>query len=229
MLKINGYEANYNNLFIYEGENILYTTSRVYDLKFELEGLKIRNARKINFAKADIFDVKTSDKNSFFKNGKDLYIPSSVISVESVTEKEVFEHDGETNYKNVYALKLHCDAHIWNTHIEKVIDLPSNIPLQDYDKNGIFSSGFSKNHNTYEYHTLAKTGEERLLKKWMTYDAITEIELESDYYTRTEKTNERLQREEIASIISSCLYGDKSVSHYEVDKLMEKLNITIKE
>lgn len=229
MLKINGYEANYNNLFIYEGENILYTTSRINDLRLELENLNIRNARKINFAKGDIFDVKTSNINSIFRNGKDLYIPSSIISVESVIEKEMCKHNGETNYKNIYTLKLHCNAHIWNTHIEEVTDLPSDMPLENYDKNGKFGSGYSKEHNIYEFHTHFKTGEEWISKKWMTYDVITEIELESDYYTRTEKTDERLKREEIANIISSCLWSDKNVSHYEVEKLMEKLNITIKE
>lgn len=228
MLKINGYEANYNNLYIYEGENILFTTSRTHELTLELDGLNIRNARKINFAKGDIFEVKTSDTSKLFRNGKDLYIPSSIISVESVTEKKHFEHDGETNFKNVYVMKLHCNAHTWNTHIEKVTDLPSNMPLTDYDKNGKFGSGYSKNCNIYELHTHPKTGENWISKNWMTYDVITEITLESDYYTRTEKTAERLQREEIVKIISSCLYSGKTVSHFEVERLMEKLNISIK-
>ena len=51
MLKINGYEANYEHLFIYDGENILYKTERPYELNLEIEGLTVRNARKINFAK----------------------------------------------------------------------------------------------------------------------------------------------------------------------------------
>ena len=51
MLKINGYEVNYEHLFIYDGENILYKTERPYELNLEIEGLTVRNARKINFAK----------------------------------------------------------------------------------------------------------------------------------------------------------------------------------
>ena len=54
------------------------------------------------------------------------------------------------------------------------------------------------------------------------------VEAESDYYTRTEKTDDRLLREKIAEIISDCTYN-KHISHYEVEKMLEKLNITIKE
>lgn len=57
----------------------------------------------------------------------------------------------------------------------------------------------------------------------------TEIKVDSDYYTRTEKTEERLYREKLADIISECMYSGKSISHYEVEKLLEKLDITIKE
>ena len=68
-----------------------------------------------------------------------------------------------------------------------------------------------------------------MIKRYLTYDAVTEMTIDSDFYTRTEKTEDRLEREKIAEIISSCLYGDKTVSHYEVEALMKKLNITIKE
>ena len=88
MLKINGYEVNYEHLFIYDGENILYKTERPYELNLEIEGLTVRNARKINFAKNDVFEVKAEKSEYMFRNGKDLYIPVSVISIESVTEKQ---------------------------------------------------------------------------------------------------------------------------------------------
>lgn len=56
-----------------------------------------------------------------------------------------------------------------------------------------------------------------------------EIKVESDYYTRTEKTEERLYRERLAEIISECMYDNKSISHFEVEKLLEKVDIIIKE
>lgn len=55
-----------------------------------------------------------------------------------------------------------------------------------------------------------------------------EIKVKSDYYTRYEKTPEREYREKLAEIISSCLYTGKEVSHYEVERMLKKLNITIK-
>lgn len=55
-----------------------------------------------------------------------------------------------------------------------------------------------------------------------------EIEVESDFYTRTELSPERQMQEKIAAIITDCLYGNKNVNHYEVEKIMEYLDITIK-
>ena len=228
MLKINGYEGNYEHLFIYDGENILYKTERPYALDVEIEGLTVRNARKINFAKNDVFEIKAEKSDYMFRNGKDLYIPASIISVESITEKQCYKHDGETNYKNVYAIKFHCKAFKWNQHVEKVC-IPDGMTIGEYDSNGKFGSEFSKTCNVYDVVKNHKTNESNVIKRYLTYDEVTEMVIESDFYTRTEKTEERLEREKIAKIISSCLYGNKTVSHYEVEELMEKLNITIKE
>ena len=169
MFKINGYETNYNNVFIYNNNgDILYKTERPYELKLDVT-VDIRNARKLAFNKGDCFEIKTSDtdRGYLFRNGKDLYIHNSVIDVVNITERQAMKGNGETNYKDVYTLKLHC------------------------------ADG-------------------------------AEIKVDSDFYTRTEKTEERLHREELAKIISECLYSDKYVSHYEVERLLEKLDITIK-
>ena len=74
-----------------------------------------------------------------------------------------------------------------------------------------------------------KTKETCVYKRWLTYEKITEIELKSDYYTRTEKDEARLYREQIAEIMTELGYNGKSISHYEVARFMEKLNITIKQ
>lgn len=166
---INGYEANYSNVFIYnDNGDILYKTERPYELKFDLDA-NIRNARKLAFNKRDCFEIKTgdTDRGYLLRNGKDLYIHNSVIDVVDITERQAMKGNGETNYKNVYTLKLN-------------------------------------------------------------YAGGTEIKVDSDFYTRTEKTEERLYREQLAKIISGCLYNDKYVSHYEMEKILEKLDITIK-
>ena len=168
MLKVNGYEGNYKQFFIYDDNgNILYKTERAYELPLEIN-VPIRNARKINFSKKDCFEIKSSyDGTSFFTNGKDLHIHNSVIDVVKVEEKQCLIAYGETNFKDVYTLKLN-------------------------------------------------------------YLDGKEITVESDFYTRSVKTEDRINREKIADIMSSCLWGDKSISHYEVEKLLEKLDITIK-
>lgn len=168
MLKVNGYEGNYNQLFIYnDSGEILFKTERPYELNLDIKA-DVRNARKLVFNKKDCFEFKTSANNYYmFRNGKDLYIHNSIIDVITVEEKMAFKTHGETNYKDVYTLKLN------------------------------YLSG-------------------------------TEIKVESDYYTRTEKTEERLYREKLADIISECLYIGKDVSHYEVERMLEKLDIAIK-
>ena len=167
MLKVNGYERNYNNLFIYNDNcEILFQTERPYDLDIDFT-TNIRNARKLILNKKDCFEIKANKNSDYlFRNGKDLYIHNSVIDVVNVEEKQVFEAHGETCYKDVYTLRL-----------------------QDG----------------------------------------TEVEVESDFFTRTEKTNDRLYREKLAEIISECMYGGNYISHYGVEKLLEKLDIIIKE
>ena len=166
MLKINGYEGNYNKLFIYNDDSvILFITERPYDLPISITA-NIRSARKLMLNRSDCFEIKGDPGHRLFTNGKDLYIHNSVIDVLSVTEKVALKVHGETNYKNVYTLRL-----------------------QDG----------------------------------------TTIDVESDYYTRSEKTEDRLFREKLANIMSECMYTGKNVSHYEVEEMLKKLDITIKE
>ncbi len=229
-MKINNFAANYNNLFIYDGERIVFETCRLNDLELDLFGIEIRNARKANFSKNDCFEMKSTKNNEYrcFTNGKDLYIPVSVFELISIEEKEASKHDGEINYKKTYSFKLHCEAYKYNKHWEKITDLPSDMPLSEYDPDGKFGSGFSKKHNMYDHCQNYKTKEEYICKRWLTYDPITELVIDSDYYTRTVKDADRIEREKIAEVLSSCLYSGKSVSHYEVARILEKLNVTIK-
>ena len=106
MLKVNGYEGNYNCLYIYnDNGEILYKTERPYDLNLEIN-VNVRNARKLNLDKKDCFEIKTSNTDMFLRNGKDLYIHNSMIDIVNVEEKQALKHNGETNYKNVYTFKL---------------------------------------------------------------------------------------------------------------------------
>lgn len=105
MLKINGYEGNYDQLFIYNDDaHILFQTTRPYELNIDIN-VPIRNARKLILNKHDCFEITNRNFRSF-TNGKDLYIHDSVIAVLGVEEKVALKCHGETNYKNVYTLEL---------------------------------------------------------------------------------------------------------------------------
>lgn len=229
-MKINGLLANYNNIFIYDGEQIVFETCRPNDIDIELFDIEIRSARKANFSKNDCFELKSIKNNEYryYANGKDLYIPASLFELVSVEEKLQMQHDGEKDYKNTYIFKLHCEAYKYNKHWEKVTDLPKDMPLSQYDANGKFGSGFSKECTMYDFSTNYKTKEEYIVKKWLTYDKVEQIVLDSDYYTRIEKDESREEREKIAKILESCLYSGKTVSHFEVARILEKLDIKIK-
>lgn len=106
MLKVNGYEEDYNQLFIYNDDcAILFKTERPYGLDLDLT-INIRRARKMCLSKHDCFEVKSSNTNTIMRNGKDLYIHNSVINVVGVEENKCFEAYGETCYKDVYTLRL---------------------------------------------------------------------------------------------------------------------------
>ena len=105
MLKVNGYEGNYNSLYIYNDDaQILFQTNRPYELNIVINAT-IRSARKLILNKHDCFEIKTSG-DRLFTNGKDLYVHDSVIAVLGVEEKVALKCHGETNYKDVYTLEL---------------------------------------------------------------------------------------------------------------------------
>lgn len=228
-MKINGIDTNYDAMYIYNPENgVIFKTVRPYDWEIELEGLAIRNARKINFAKGDCFTVATDEKDRFYgRNGKDLYIPDSILEVVSITEKQAATISGETNYKNVYELRVHCAAHQWIEHREIIENFPEKTPITEYDPRGVWGEGYRRNTNTYHIFTHWKTNETKVVKQWLTWDTITSATLESDYYTRSEKTADRIEREKIAAAINDALNG-KRISHYDVEKLLEVVDIKVK-
>ena len=227
-MKINGLEANYNSLNLYEGEKVVFHTSRPYGLDFEIEGISIRNARKIDFKKGDVFTVKSSKaETNVFRSGKDIYIPASVISVAKVAEVVHSNNNGEVQYINEYTLDFHCKAFRWIPYCERIYDFPKNTPLEDYDKNGKWHSGFRTDCNTYDTRK-DKNGVDYVTKRWKTYESISKITVRGDYITRSEKSADRIERERLAEIINSCLYSNKTITHYEVEKLLDKLDIKVK-
>lgn len=168
-MTINGYAGNYNQLMIYnDNEEILFTTERPNELLIDIT-VPVRSARKLLMNKRDCFEIRSDGNNTYLfgRNGKDLYVHTSVIDVVNVEEKVSLKCYGETCYKDVYTLRLN-------------------------------------------------------------YLDGSEIKVESDYYTRTEKTEDRQYRERLAEIITECLFDRHHVSHYEVERMLSVLDIRIK-
>lgn len=138
--------CNYASLNIYNAdtEKVLYTTCRLTgstSLDFDLYIDNIRSARKLNLKKNDIFEVKTT-KDTFLNNGKDLYIPDTIIKIVSQEEKLALEANGCKDYKQVYTIEfIGCKAYKTNRHSE-VVDFPEGTKIADYDPNGIASNGY---------------------------------------------------------------------------------------
>lgn len=229
--------CNYASLNIYnaETETVLFTTCRLSgttSLDFDLYFDNIRSARKLNLKKNDIFEIKTN-KDTFLNNGKDLYIPDTVIKI--VSQKEILssDFDGCKNYKQQYTVNfIGCKAFETTKHSE-VVDFPEGTKIADYDPNGIVSDGYIKGKNTYNRfdYTNSKYEEFRakgsgVMKKWLTYDQITTAEIESDYFTRYEKDTERIEREKIADVMTDAC--KVNISHYDVARMLKVLNISIK-
>lgn len=122
--------CNYASLNIYNAdtEKVLYTTCRLTgstSLDFDLYiDSNIRSARKLNLKKNDIFEVKTTTKDTFMNNGKDLYIPDAIIKIVSQEEKLALEANGCKDYKQVYAIEfIGCKAYKTTRHSE-IVDFP---------------------------------------------------------------------------------------------------------
>ena len=158
MLRINGLEINYNQLFIYDdNRKILFKTERPYEINLDLT-INIRNARKLSLDKRDCFEIKTSNHDYILRNGKDLYIHNSVINVVGVEEKKCLEVSGETCYKDVYTLKLSDGTEIkvdsdFYTRTEKTDDRVYREKLVEIISECLYSG---KHISHYEVENLLK-------------------------------------------------------------------------
>lgn len=207
--------------------------NRVSEIDLPIEN--IRNALKLNFGKGDIFTIKYIPNDRYtIRNGRALYIHTSYINVENIGEYLSIETNGEKNYLTLYKFSFSNVQAIKEPKIERIIC--DNYTLKDGEKFGSYY-GTDKDHaiiSTFDtsesiYIKQAnKTPEKGILKHYFENVLYNDFIVKSDYYTKTEKDPERITRENIAEIINTCLHN-KTISHYDVANIMQKLNISIKE
>jgi hypothetical protein len=243
----------YETINIYNENGIIFSTVRGAFERATIDGKKcsshygnrvfyidlpvdnIRNALKLNFNKGDVFNIKEYAKDRYeIRNGRALYIPEKYISVENLGEYLALETNGEKDFLTLYRLAFATAQTVSEPKVERIIC--DNYTLQDGETFGSYY-GKDKAHaviTTFDtsesaYHKRKGTPAEKGILKHYFEDVIyNEFIVKSDYYTRAEKDEARTEREKIAEIINSCLYN-KTLSHYDIEKIMEKLNITVKE
>lgn len=218
---------------IKDGKAQTHYSNTVYEIDLPIDN--IRNARKIDLTKNDVFTISYMPENRYgIRNGKALYIPTKYITVENIGEYLIIETSGEKDFLTLYKFTFAFPQTINEPQFERIIC--DNYTLSENER---FSSGYGKDKDhacisTFDtsestfYKKSGRPAEKGIIKRYygdIVYDSFF---VKSDCYTRTEKDAARIEREKIAEIINSCLYN-KTVSHYDVEKIMEKLKISLLE
>jgi hypothetical protein len=243
--------CEYNNIrkiYIYNDGEILFTSERgelqesiidkygkistVYDGKIRALTLATepKRARKINLSRKDNFYLTWRGDYSW-ESGIALYIHVSEIAVENAGEFLAFENNGERCYKTAARLRFNNGAMVHRLKCERVPEAGKDFRPPEGCK---WSDGYSPNPEKpfYDVVTPGKwgnnPGESFVVRRWISKESINEILVESSYYTRRETDPERANREIIAAKMTEILRS-KSISHYDVERLLEVFNITFKE
>lgn len=208
-------------------------SNKVIEIELPIEN--IRNALKLNLNKNDVFSIKYIPNDRYtLRNGRALYIHTRYINVENIGEYLSIETSGEKQYLTLYKFSFANVQTIKEPKINRVIC--DTYTLKDGEKFGSYY-GPDKDHavissfDTSDSIFIQKAGkpaEKGILKRYMEDVLYNDFIVKSDYYTKTEKDAARIDREKLAEIINTCLHS-KTLSHYDVENLLEKLNISIKE
>lgn len=244
--------ANYEMLNIYDENGVIFSTVRGGFERATIDGKKcrshysdiireidlpvdnIRNAQKLNLTKKDVFSIKYFPRDRYdIRNGRALYIPLDLIAVEILGQFLSLETNGERDFLTLYKLSFKTAQTVRETKCERIAC--DNYTLKDGET---FGSGYGRDeaHAVIDTFDTSKSffkgqeipAEKGILKKYYHDVIYSDFIVKSDYYTRTEKDEARQEREKIAEIINSCLYN-KMLSHYDIEAIQKKLNISVKE
>ena len=195
-----------------------------------------KNARKENLNRKDNYFLSYYDTLMKWHR-RALYIHVSEISVEPLGEYVAFESKGETHYKDAHKLTFLNGGEIRVLHAEKML-VPDDwkIPEEEAEKGAHWSAFLGDHDNSYSvpskesrrFHQMKGDKDYNLIHWYYTMEPLTENYYSSDFYTRTEYSEERKELKRIAAIMTECMYGNDRVYDSNVERMLEKLNITIK-
>lgn len=211
-----------------------------YDFPVE----RIRNARKENLIKKDIYFLSVDADYYLSPKKIALYVHSDYITVKNLGEFVALEHDGEKDYKEKFEINFNDVVLTIRevNHEKMLVDKHWKIPEEEVKNGAHWSKYLGDYNNSYDVRDLDESQKKILesrgidtnynLIHWTIsqYEAKNYIaKYDSQRYTRIEKDSSREQREKLAQLINECLESNSHLSHYDVARLQEKFNITIKD
>lgn len=173
-----------------------------------------------------------------------LFINASEFeSVVNLGEALRFENSGEKCYQNLVEVMPREATTIKYNRVEYDTDsfeelkkiypgLVYGVYGGDYGRKGAEkASGFNKSDSLFNKIKEKNPGaiQTGIAVKWKEEQPTREsfVIWQSGGYTRVEKNAGRINREELAKIFEEC--GVRNISHYDIEKLEQRLDITIKE
>lgn len=235
-----------DKLVVYDSGRILFETDRnIFELgrledgkfssfekilKWDIPG-DMRNARKQNLNRRDNYFLNYKDSIGWSRVA--LYVHASNIAVKDLGEFLDFEQHGEKCYLHYFILTLKSPGSITyrQNHAEKML-VPGDWRLPagaKWDRDYKVISTEARELN--KKRCLAKGiqyEDYNIVHRWSTEETTNTVVFKSPTYTRIEKSPERIEREKIADLMSSVIWGNKTISHYEVEDLLRVFNISIK-
>ena len=215
-----------NKVSITEGKEE-HTSGKVYFYLSEAP----KNARKENLNRKDCYFLNyTDDHSGYWKERKTaLYIHESEISVTDLGEYVAADHNGERdflfryslNFKNGYEYrKINCERML----VEKSWTLPEGAR---WYRLGDYNNTYDVSEPNELYKKLHPEAPDYNLVHWTLSTEKSFVNyVSSEGYHRIEKTEERKERETLAAVLAKAL--NKTVSEYDVKRLLEVVNIEVK-
>lgn len=244
-IKVNNHEMtteDIQKIVIYGNGSILYDNPEGYIEQYAFDGERlkmvnpstidtlclngeIKRANKENLNRKDNYLLKHKNDYSLYW-GYALYIHESEIGVEYLGEQIAMQTKTETNFLHTYKFNFKAGAQreVWN--YEK-LEYSDNFKLPDGARFGSCIGTVEK--PVFDVKEDRYTGEKYIIKRWATQETIHETITTKRFYSKTIYSPEEETRRKFKDFINAkkCFYKD--ISSYELEKLQQYFDITLKE
>lgn len=202
-----GFSPVYQQGFVIYGDGeIKWETSRGYIEKKGICGERIKSFNLSTEPKRAIKE-NLNRKDNYYIKGR-LYIHQSEVAV--LRKEEVVHHETklDTTYIDEYTLNF-IHGYSYQSMVRREVT-KDYVFANEQEKKNYFSNKDGTRHFIKEYVNVVEN----------------ELITTCDYVTRTVKSEKGEEVDKIVEIISKCTYN--SVSRYDVEKMLQVLDIKIK-